>query len=119
MAYTFKDAHARHLDAGCRLPFADEVPAAGEEGPHPADRQAPGARTALGVKVRVDLARGSDWVWLGTASQVVGWIGTRGGFGSGGPGARSRLEVLVRHRVGTESTGYWASLASRNLPPLL
>lgn len=40
-------------DAGRQLPFADEVPSTGQEGPHPADRQAPGARTPLGVRAGV------------------------------------------------------------------
>lgn len=60
MAYTFKDAHAWHLDAGCRLPFADEVPAEIAPGPVAAPRQAPARARALGLSVGVnrELRRG-------------------------------------------------------------
>lgn len=97
-------------DAGRQLPFTDEVPPTGSQGPHQADRQAPGARTSLGVRVRgLGKPRARLWVWLGDWNR--GWFD--------GPWARlGRLAVLVRHPVVVESTGYWPSLAHRSLPPL-
>lgn len=91
-------------DAGRQLPFADEVPPAGPQGPHPADRQAPGARTPLGVRAGVRVNREPRIAACGLGLE---------------PGVGNRwwmLEVLVRRPVGIESTGYWLSLAHRSLP---
>lgn len=71
-------------DAGCQLPFTDEVPPTGSQGPHEADRQAPGARAPLGLRAGVRVNREPG---CGSGS----WIGTVGGEpvvdarGSGSP----------------------------------